>query len=75
MKEEHRREAVENVAVKYNAFPAGRVLVPTGTLIGPEHLAVLNEEYLAHEMQLTFTQRDNDALLLKVRSDFLERWR
>ncbi len=67
---EHRRKAVEKVAVKYNAFPAGRILVPTGTLIGPDHLAVLNEEYLAHEMQLTFTQRlvriAGSALMLTV---------
>jgi cyclic-di-AMP phosphodiesterase PgpH len=57
MTEERRREARENIAVQYEAFPAGRILVTAGTQIDKTHLAVLNQEYVAHELQLTFTQR------------------
>ncbi|MEO2019331.1 MAG: HDIG domain-containing metalloprotein [Fuerstiella sp.] len=68
--EERRREAVENVAVQYEAFPAGRILVPAGGLIDKVNLAVLNEEYIAHELQVTFTQRlvriGGSALMLTV---------
>lgn len=68
--EERRREAREDVAVQYEAFPVGRILVTAGTQIDKTHLAVLTEEYVAHELQLTFTQRlvriAGSALMLTV---------
>ena len=67
---DRRREAKDNVAVQYEAFPAGRILVPAGAPIDKTHLAVLHEEYVAHELQLTFTQRlariVGSALMLTV---------
>ncbi|MCP4173732.1 MAG: HDIG domain-containing protein [Fuerstiella sp.] len=70
MTEERRREAVDSVAVQYEAFPEGRILVTAGTQLDKTHLAVLNEEYMAHELQLTFTQRlvriAGSALMLTV---------
>jgi cyclic-di-AMP phosphodiesterase PgpH len=70
MTEERRREAVEKVTVQYEAFPAGRILVTAGTQIDKTHLAVLNEEHMAHELQLTFAQRlvriAGSALMLTV---------
>lgn len=55
--EARRREAVDLVEHQYDSFSAGRILVPAGSLITEEHLPVLTEEYLAHDLQITFPQR------------------
>ncbi|MEZ6125043.1 MAG: HDIG domain-containing protein [Planctomycetaceae bacterium] len=52
-----RREAVDAVEVQYDLYPAGRTLITAGTPLEALQLQVLNEEYRAHEMAVTFSQR------------------
>ncbi|MCA9050117.1 MAG: HDIG domain-containing protein, partial [Planctomycetaceae bacterium] len=68
--EARRREASDAVESQYDAFAAGRVLVPPGTLIEKEQLQVLTEEHEASEAQETSSRRmvrvAGTALLLSL---------
>ena len=52
-----REEAIDRVETVTDEFTEGQILVTAGSVIQQDQLGVLQEEYLAHEMAVTFTQR------------------
>ncbi|MCR9199146.1 MAG: HDIG domain-containing protein [Planctomycetaceae bacterium] len=54
---ELRIAAKEEVETQTDEFTAGQMLVTAGSIIEADKLSVLREEYLAHEMSVTFGQR------------------
>ncbi len=54
---ERKRAAVDEVQVQNDDYPAGRVLVEAGEQVQLEQLQLLREEYNAHELVVTSTQR------------------
>lgn len=52
-----RDEAIDAVETQTDEFTEGQILVVAGSLIQADQLGVLKEEYLAHEMAVTFSQR------------------
>lgn len=54
---ERKRAAVDAVEPQYDVYPAERILVPAGTQVTGEHMALLREEYQAHELIVSSSQR------------------
>lgn len=51
-----RQAAIDDVEPIFDMYPAGRILVPAGTLLDADHLEILNAEHAAHELQLSWDQ-------------------
>lgn len=50
-------EAKNNVETQTDQFTEGQVLLPAATVVQSDQLSVLQEEYVAHELAISFTQR------------------
>lgn len=52
-----RDEAKNSVETQTDQFTEGQTLIPAATVINADQLGLLQEEYRAHELAVTFTQR------------------